>query len=186
MGTSSSYPSPQTINWKAVSAGYKRSDVPIRRLISEIWRACEAQENPLSNLIKSDVLFKCQEVIRHSDNSTTALKNFTKEVIRSKQNSVIAELAKRALVVAMKSEDPPKMWRASLFSEITSYLVSRDVSGYVGRDYRNKTIEELRRFKEEIRTNVQTIAQRISVNPTTPEGWREAVQRIIATLGAME
>ncbi len=37
-----------------------------------------------------------------------------------------------------------------LFRQLTDYLVSRDIAGYVGRNYRCKTVAEVRAMKDQI------------------------------------
>jgi hypothetical protein len=66
LGHSSSHGSPKTRNWKAVSLGYVHPDIPIKRIVSEIWLAAENQQKPLSSLLKSETIYRCQEAIKKS------------------------------------------------------------------------------------------------------------------------
>lgn len=182
MGTSSSHASPKTRNWKAVSQGYVYSDIPIDRIISEIWSAAENQQKPLSRMLVSDVIYRCQEAIKKSENISQAYQNVEKEILSSKQNSIIAEFAKRAIPVAFKSKEQVREWRAVFFSEVTNYLVSRDISGYVGKNFRNKTIGEMVRFKESIKNTVVEITKRVKIDPVSSSQWKQYIHDAISEI----
>ena len=179
MGTSISQPSPDNTNWKPVKIGYKSKEVPVRRVIEEIWRASENQEKPLSTEINSDIIFKCHQLVAKSDNANDAIKNFTKEIIKTKKNSIVAEFAKRAIPSAYLSENVTKQWRSAFFSELTDYIVSRDTSGYVGDDYRNQSISDLNSFKSEIRSSTNKIIDSIKIEPKTLSQWHTFVEKAI-------
>ena len=179
MGTSSSHSSPKTRNWKAASQGYVYSDIPIERIISEIWSAAENQEKPLSNMLEHDVIYRCQEAIKRSGNIQQAYQNVEEEILASKQNSIIAEFAKRAIPVAYKTKEQAREWRSVFFSEITNYLVSRDISGYVGTKFRNKTVGEMVEFKEAIKKAVIDITKRVKTDPVSLSQWKKYVHDTI-------
>jgi hypothetical protein len=179
MGTSSNHGSPKTPNWKAVSFEYKYSDISYKRIVSDVWAAAENQPKPLSDFMKNDVIFRCQEVIRRSENIHQAYQNVENELLSSKQNSIIAEFAKRAIPVAFKSKEHTQEWRSVFFSEVTNYLVSRDLPGYVGKQYRNKTIEDMMKFKEQIKKTAYEIAKKVKQEPSSVEQWKNYVTETI-------
>jgi hypothetical protein len=182
LGHSSSHGSPKTRNWKAVSLGYVHPDIPIKRIVSEIWLAAENQQKPLSSLLKSETIYRCQEAIKKSENMSQAYQNVEKEILSSKQNSIIAEFAKRAIPGAFKTKEQAQEWRSAFFSEVTNYLVSRDISGYVGSKFRNKTIGEVVKFKEEIKKAVYEITKKIKVEPTSSAQWKQYVSNAITEI----
>jgi len=179
MGTSISHPSPNNNNWRPVKIGYKNKKIPLERVIKEIWRASENQDKPLSKEINSDIIFKCHQLVSKSPNAREALKSFRQELILSKQNSIVAEFARRAIPAAYLSKDASKQWRSAFFSELTGYIVSRDASGYVGKEYRNKTVTELNMFKNEIRIETSRIIDSIKIEPKNINDWKSFVNTAI-------
>jgi hypothetical protein len=111
-----------------------------------------------------------------------AYQNVEKEILSSKQNSIIAEFAKRAIPGAFKTKEQAQEWRSAFFSEVTNYLVSRDISGYVGSKFRNKTIGEVVKFKEEIKKAVYEITKKIKVEPTSSAQWKQYVSNAITEI----
>lgn len=154
MGTSISQPSPRTTNWSPVNAGYQNKFISEDRIINEIWRACENEDIPVSEDIKSKAIFECFSAVKKSINSEQALTRVNSFLLANKNNSMIAEFAKRAIVRAFSSDQPTKTWTTGFFAEITNYIISRDASGFVGNKYRNKTVNELISFKKNIYNKV--------------------------------
>lgn len=179
MGTSISHPSPNNNNWRPVKIGYRNEKIPLERVIKEIWRASENQDKPISKEINSEIIFKCHQLIRQSTNARDALQSFRQELILSKQNSIVAEFAKRAIPAAYLSKDATKQWRSAFFSELTGYIVSRDASGYVGKEYRNKSVTELNSFKNEIRVETSRIIDSIKLEPKNIHEWKSFVETAI-------
>ena len=180
MGTSVSHPSPDNTNWKPVLAGYTYENIPPERVLSDIWRAVENDPQPLTRTVESDALFRCQQAIKDSTSVAQGLRNVSAEITRSRQNSIVAELAKRAVPAAFKSEDPARAWRTALFSEITNYLVSRDASGFVGDRYRNRSVGELMEFKRTVRDRVSEMVGRVQGEPNSSEEWRAFVREAVS------
>lgn len=182
MGTSLNQPSPNETNWKPVLPGYTYENVPVERIIADIWRAVENDPQPLSRAVESEALYLCMEAVGRSDSIPQAIRNVTAAVTASGQNSIAAELAKRAIPTAFKADMPAREWRAALFSELTDYLVSRDVAGYVGPRYRNKSVGELLEFKQEVKTRVRDLVRGIDMETRSPEEWGSFVREAIATI----
>ncbi|MEM7510672.1 MAG: hypothetical protein AAF388_07050 [Bacteroidota bacterium] len=171
MGTSISHPSPNNQNWKPAKIGYEKPQIPVKTMISQIWRASENQETPLSVHMGSNIVFQCHEIVRNSTSIPQAMKDFSQAQFRSKQNSIVAEFAKRAIPMAIGSDNPTQTWRSAFFSELTNYIVSRDASGYVGPSYRNKSIADLSSFKATVRGEVSKIIGGIKQDPTNQTQW---------------
>jgi hypothetical protein len=182
MGTSISHKSPSTSGWKMASQGYINPDISIRRIVAEIWRATQSQPKPLQLAIKSEAVFDCGEALRDSTSAIQALKIARKKLIETKKSSVVTELAKRTIPEAFQAKNPTKAWRSLLFSTITDYLVSRDISSYVGSKFRNKSISELISFKTAIRGVVKTIVEKEKTVPTSFNDWGRYVEKIVHTL----
>lgn len=180
MGTSISHPSPNNLNWKPTKIGYEREQIPIQTIISQIWRASENQAAPLSTQMGADIVFQCHEIVKNSVSIPQAMSDFSKAQIQSKQNSIVAEFAKRAIPVALSSQNPTQAWRSAFFSELTNYIVSRDASGYVGSKYRNKSIADLSNFKTTIRNEVSKIVSSIKQEPADKTQWNSFISEAIS------
>jgi hypothetical protein len=157
MGTSISQHSPRTTNWKPVHAGYQNKFIPESRIINEIWRATENEQKPVSNDLKSDAIFDCYSAVKGSKNFEQAIQKFNNSLLENKNNSIIAEFAKRVIPSSFESQNPANNWASNFFAEITNYIISRDTSGFVGDKCRNKTVNELIEFKKNIYRQVSSI-----------------------------
>jgi hypothetical protein len=182
MGTSVNHPSPEDTNWKPVRAAYTYENIPLERLLADIWRAVENDPQPLSRTMESDALFRCYQAVKESSSVQQAIRNISTELVSSRQNSIVAEFAKRAVPAAFKSKAPAQEWRAVFFAEITNYLVSRDASGYVGSQFRNKTISDLVDFKQNVSKQVGEVVRSVRMDPKNSAEWRSFVQEAITNI----
>jgi hypothetical protein len=153
MGTSISQRSPATPSWHAVTAAYNSDVIPIPRIVQELWRA--ATNQPTGNLaadLGAPIIARCFAIALNAPSREEALFSAGREVALSGQASLAADLAQRAVVLSFRpGEDRASAFVQSLFSEARSYLVSRDLSGYVGMSERLHTVSDAIAFKNEIR-----------------------------------
>lgn len=182
MGTSTSHPSPESLRWRAAQTGYVASQIPIERVVNEIWRAGLSQPQSIEKLLGSSLVFQCQVAMRDATSKEEALRVVTEALSASKANSIVSELARRAIVPAFRSDQPASEWRASLFEQVTDYFISRDISGFVGEKFRNKTVRDVIRFKEDARAHVRDKVRTISLDPGSPKVWRRYVRRAVSLL----
>lgn len=186
MGTSTSHPSPPTINWHAVWAGYTDPHVPLERIVAEVWRAISRQAEPIENFLASPLLFRCHQLVRQSPNLPHALQTVTRTLAKSKTNTIISELGRRCVAPAFDFPEPVRAWRGLLFEHVTDYLVSRDISGYVGESFRNRNVRDVVHFKESALTRIRDIVAGIPGDPDSPREWRTYVRRALSALTGEE
>jgi len=182
MGTSISHGSPRTTNWKPVLACYIDDKFPKERIISEVWRASEKEATPISEMMKSDTIFRCYNAVIDSENYRDALQKFNDIVLETKQNSIVAEFAKRVIPLAFQSNKPAEQWRISFFSEFTNYVVSRDVSGFVGNGLRNQSVTDLIEFKKSISNKVNQIVSANKAKIKNKRDWNNFIDTSILKL----
>ncbi|HEY0669942.1 MAG TPA: hypothetical protein VGD22_17305 [Sphingobacteriaceae bacterium] len=182
MGTSISQPSSRNTNWSPVHAGYQNRFIPEIRIINEIWRACENDNTPVSNILKDDAIYKCFESVKTSNNFQQALEKFNSEILRNKTNSITAEFAKRVIPKCYQTDEPVKAWASNFFAEVTNYIVSRDTSGFVGEKYRNRTVGELIEFKNSLSQKVSHIVSSLDMQVNNKSDWNKLVDLSIKTL----
>lgn len=186
MGTSVSQASPRNTNWSPVHAGYKNEFVPEERVISEIWRASENQEMPISESISSKAIYECYSAVSGSQNFQEAMRKFNGYIADTKSNSIVAEFAKRAIPAAFQSQQPADAWAARLFSEVTNYVMSRDTSGFVGGNNRNKTVSEMIDFKKNIAAKVSEIVGSQTGSIKSQKDWSSFVNDSINRLKSVK
>jgi hypothetical protein len=182
MGTSVSHRSPPTIGWKSVSACYSSADAPLDRTATEIWRAAFKQDENLRTQLASQVVADCIQAASESL-PPEEVKRRVKEISATKQNSVIGEFARRAFLLkasgAYENETPTTV----LFRQLTDYYISRDIPGYVGPDYRCKTVADLRELKKNVgdvvAQKVNTIQRQLRLSG---KPWAEVFPAILQSL----
>jgi hypothetical protein len=178
MGTSKNYPSPNTPRWNAVRSGYKNGAIPVDRVSAEVWRAATSENQNLESMISSDLVFRCHQIVSSASSAIDAYKEFNKEILVSKANSLVTEFAKRAIVQSFHDTDNPSAsWRGNFVAELTDYFVSRDIAGYFGADCRNKNVTELLAFRKDIKQIVGRKVNEGSVEINSPSEWQSYVGR---------
>src|SRR5690349_2775305 len=183
MGTSVSQRSPNTSGWRAVSTCYTHDAIPIDRTATEVWRAAAKQDSNILKQLGSAVVAECVSGASQSLKPKELAEKIQK-CNSLKQNTVVGEFAKRALMIKAGGGYKSESSTSVLFRQLTNYLVSRDVSGYVGSDYRCKTVGELRAFKEAIgdavAKKIQTIERQLSL--TSKKTWKEVYPVVLERL----
>lgn len=182
MGTSVSHGSPRTSNWKPVLACYSNDNFSKERVINEVWRASEKEAIPISSLMKSETIFECFNAVSKSENYREALQKFNDIILNSKQNTIVAEFAKRVIPSAFQSDKPTEQWKNSFFTELTNYVVSRDASGFVGEKFRNKSVTDLIAFKKSISKKVNEIVGADKTKIKNKSDWNAFVDSSITKL----
>lgn len=182
MGTSVSHGSPRTSNWKPVLACYTNDSFSKERVINEVWRASENEGTPISSLMKSDTIFECYNAVSNSQNYREALQKFNDIILSTKQNTIVAEFAKRVIPTAYQSEKPSQQWKNSFFAELTNYVVSRDASGFVGENFRNKSVTDLIAFKKSLSKKVNDIVGADKSKIKNKNDWNAFVDSSITKL----
>jgi hypothetical protein len=182
MGTSISQPSKRTPNWRPVFKCYENEKIPEFRAINEVWRASENDEKPISSHLKSEAIYNCFEAVKSSSSIPEAIQKFNQSILKDKNNSIVSEFAKRAIPMAFQSSSPSNQWINSFFSEVTNYIVSRDTSGFVGDNYRNKNVSELIIFKKNINSRVNQILGNDDKGINSYSSWNSYVDSSINKL----
>lgn len=159
--------------------------MPINRVVQELWRAAQSQPDAdWGTFLAAPVIGRCLDLAAESSSATEALSLVTREIIRSRSSSLATDIAKRAIVQSFLAADRIRGFTESLFGEATSYLVSRDLAGYVGSMGRNKTVADAIVFKEAVRAQVVQVV-REGVPPSVgggEEAWRQFVTLTIERL----
>ncbi len=183
MGTSISQGSPRGVSWSAVAATYRSSTVPIGRVVKEIWRA--ARSDPQANwqnLLANRGVLICLRVALSSGSAGEAVQVASREIARERASSLAADIAKRAVVKSFGHEDRAVAFAQALFVETSNYLVSRDLSGYVGPAERNPTVSAAISFKERIAKHIEQSVREVGRPSAEAGAWQEFLQRTVDRL----
>lgn len=181
MGTSISHRSPKNLSWNTVAVAYKHAQIPVERIPSLIWRAAKG-DSLVPDLLSGSAVFVCHQAVKDSPSASEALKRVSRQVKLDKDNSVVAQFARRAIPSAFAGPEPARQWRANLFAELTNYMASRDLSGFLGESYRNKTVNDLRQFKDALRSQIISEIKSLPGDPQTRSDWHSFVTRAIDRL----
>lgn len=156
MGTSVNQRSPSTPNWQVATTTYMHSDIPINRVINEIWRAASKQpEGDLLEQLSASLVAECMQIVEASNTREEAVYSARRHVAASGQTSLVLDIAIRAVANSFLHEaDKSLAFSQSLFSETGNYLVSRDLPGFVGKIGRVANISEAIEFKESIKNEI--------------------------------
>jgi len=182
MGTSISHPSLRSTNWKPVLAGYTSEKIPESRIINEIWRASDKEGISISEYLKTDSVYSCYKAIDSSKNFQEALQKCNSIIKETKGNTMVTEFAKRMIPVSFQSANPAREWQSNFLSEVTNYFVSRDLSGFVGTNYRNKSINDLIKFKKRMGDKVKEIVASEKQRIGSKDDWNTYVDRCVNKL----
>lgn len=182
MGTSSSHPSPSTTSWKPLKSCYTNSKIKTDIVVNNIWRAASHVDSDITNQMKSEAVQLCLKAVQSSATADEAFSKANDSIISSGSNSIIAELGKRAIFVSFHSDNPKQQWVQAFLSEVTNYIVSRDISGFVGSNYRNRTVKDMIEFKKILAVNVKSVVHQAGDPPAKSANWSTYVERIIEKL----
>ncbi len=185
MGTSVSQHSPRSSKkWNPVHICYTNDSIPEDRVLTEIWRAADnpSEQVQWSNEMKSEVIYSCFEIVKSSSNIQEALSKFRENILSNKSNSIVAEFAKRSIPAAFHGGNPANDWVRKFFSEVTNYVISRDTSGFVGENYRNKTVKDLDGFKKRLSGNLNQILQNQQRKIKSQKDWNSFIDNTISKI----
>lgn len=184
MGTSVSQPSPKTRNWEAAQATYKSDDFPVERVLSEIWRAATNQEaGNLSEQLSAPIVNRLREIVGRSGTAVEIASAVNREIALSRQNSLGVEIARRAALQSLNAQNKSQTFNERLFAEASNYLLSRDLSGFIGSEFRNKNVTDSIHFKQAITNAAVQSVKTIETSSSISENqWREYTGTVIKQL----
>jgi hypothetical protein len=183
MGTSISHRSPSTLNWRAAAATYTASNIAVERTVEEVWKAVISQPN--SRLIQdlaSPIVVRCLQIALEARSPEEAGAQTGEEIALSGQSSIASDIARRAAVQSLVTPgDKIQNFVESIFTQAADYLVSRDVSGYIGQGERLMNISGSIELKRAIKKEVKDVVKRVP-RPEKAEGDPAVWERFVTNL----
>lgn len=180
MGTSVNQASAKSPNWDAAHAGY-RSSLPVDRVVQEIWRAATNQkQGDIAKLLAQPIVARVGQIAVDASSPLEASTAVRREISRSKEASLAADIAHRAAVQCVTSENRVQAYGERLFAEACNYLLSRDLPGFVGGAHRNQTVGDTLAFKMSVLdSTVRVVQERGRPDFSTNEKWRTYVEGVV-------
>jgi len=184
LGTSVNQRSPDTLNWRAVQATYEDANIPIERVLQEIWRAASGRElENISTMLAEPIVFRLRDIALSAKSPVEAAALGGREIAQSKQASLVADIALRAAVQAATTSNPAQSYSERVFAEASNYLISRDLPGFVGAVGRNETVAESLQFKASVLRAASAAVREVGI-PTisTPRAWQRHAAAVLTRL----
>jgi hypothetical protein len=186
MGTSVSQRSPSTRPWRAVQAAYTSSEVPVERVVQEIWRAATSQpEESLPADLSAAIVAECLKITMTASSRAEAVQEAARAVAFSEESSLAADIAQRAVARSFSVPGSrPAAFTRAIFAEAGDYLVSRDLPGLVGASERMKTLDDAIAFKDRIREEIVEVVEVVELPDgiDAPAKWSEYVEQVVDRL----
>lgn len=182
MGTSVSQHSPRTLGWRSVGVGYDNPNIPVKRVVQEIWRAAkQSLQSQLLSTLGSPLIYELAELAAKSEGAAQAYAASVATISKSKQASLFTEIAKRAIIQSVAAEDKMAAFNANLFAEATDYFVSRDISGHLGST-RLGSLDSVIDLKAKIKLRVREIVSSQEATSRNTDEWLTFVNQCIDKL----
>jgi hypothetical protein len=148
-----------------------------------VWRAAANQPHgDLTQLLSAPIVARLGELARSAKSSAEVARTSAIEIVRTKAASLAADIARRAAIQCIGSSDRAKTYREKVFAEATNYLVSRDLSGFVGAG-RAKSAADSIQFKTALSNHVGEVARSVAAPKTfSAKSWDRHVQAVVTAL----
>ena len=183
MGTSKNVPSPNIPAWKFALAVVGRLDVPTDRQTREIWRSVEAERGPTAtNEFSDPTLAAACRIASSAKDVRSALKAYEDHIYSANKAGFAVEVAKRAIARSVTTQQGALGFAKELFAEATSYYASRDLSSFVGRPGRVKTVSDAISLKSRLKDVTRSIVEATGAPSAEPEAWSRYVDDVISHL----
>jgi len=183
MGTSTCHRSPSTsLPWRFANVGYQNPGVTNDQLVRDIFIAVKAtngEEYVNSYSLPSIYSFvKMANTIKDPKDIEI---NADNEIVKNKDASIYVDIAKRALVKTITKKEKGENYISNLFAETAEYLVSRDVSGYLGSE-KIKKVKDIIKLKQQVRNIVIKESKKVKTKIKSERDLRTHVHKIINNL----
>lgn len=186
MGTSVNQQSPSTRPWRVVQAAYASPEIPVERVVEEIWRAADSQSSEnLPKDLSADIVAECLRISMSASSMAEAVQRAAQTVAFSEESTLAADIAQRAVAKSFSGAGSrASAFTRALFAEAGDYLVSRDLPGFVGASEKVKNVEEAISFKENIRERIDEVVHFVELpdNIDAPARWSEYVEQVVSRL----
>ena len=184
MGTSVNQRSLDTLNWRMVQRTYEDPNVPISRVLQEIWRAAVNQESgDIAAQLAQPSIGQFAVIAERASSPAEAMREAGRFITEAKVGSLAAEIAKRAAVQSAGKPNARHQFMQRLFAEATNYLVARDLPGHIGAAGRIDSASNASEFRRQLSVlTAQTIESAPRPTSLDDSVWSEYVNSMVTTI----
>ena len=183
MGTSRNDRSPDIPPWKPALAVIGRTDVPVNRQLTEIWRAAygERGERLLDDYSQPSLAEACR-LVAEKIPVHVALQRFDEINQRENRAGLAIELGRRALARCTAAGANSVDFVRELFGEATAYYACRDLPSFVAAEKRVATNSAGIALKQALQSMAKEVVVKLGDPPLDRVAWGDYVAHILATL----
>ena len=183
MGTSRSDPSPSIPTWQPARRVLGQCQVPLERQHLEIWRATLAERGEdLKNELTAPAMLNARCLADEPLSPFEAARRFDAFLAENHAFGLSLEMGKRALIRTRSMDDTAQSFVQEVFSEVVSYLVSRDLPSFVGLPGRIATVSEVVAIKSSFRALTRDKVAQYGPPPAQPRQWEAYIGRVVRGL----
>ena len=189
MGTSISQASPRTESWEILRKLYVDAEIPVDRVVTELWRADRREEKSICEQLANDAILSIFNIVQESHDASKVMSEIASRAFEWDSPCLSIEIASRAAIQSALTANPREQFIANVFSEAANYIVSRDLAGLVGTGTRNHNIPQGLDFKQQLLTFThQKAAEYINEHsyPSDLSSWKKMVSGIVYELAKYE
>jgi hypothetical protein len=119
---------------------------------------------------------------QRSEGVLEVLSEYDAALAHDRRSGLAAEIGRRALARAVSSRQGSLGFATELFSEATSYYVSRDLPSFVGARGRVETVSAAIELKSQIKRVTTEIVRSVGSPATDAHGWLTYVEKVLTSL----
>lgn len=158
--------------------------MPVDQALREIWRAASntTETNLASFLAQADIHAFADLAARVSSHAE-AFQETSRFISDQKVASLVADIARRAVIQSAGVDNPRQQFFQRLFAEATNYLVSRDLPGHIRPGGKIENVTDARRFTQAMMDTAADAVRRTPQPDTVGrDTWPGFVRAVVQTI----
>jgi hypothetical protein len=176
--------SPDTPPWILAQDAYTDPNMPINQALREVWRAASnATETNLMSFLAQPEVRSFADLAERVSSPSEAFQVSSHFIADQKLASLVADIARRAVIQSAGAENPRQQFVQRLFAEATNYLVSRDLPGHIRPGGKIQNVADARRFTQQMMDTAADAVRRTPAPPTFEvKTWPTYVRSVVQTI----
>jgi len=183
MGTSVNQRSPRTDNWELVQGAYGDPRSTPAEILSTVWRAASnpREQNLAALLAEHSIATLCDQVAS-ADPPGVAAAKLRDHLAESKTATLATDIAVRATIQSLGSDDLRAVYVRRLFAEATAYLVERDLPAFLGSSERFGTVGAVQSLVSDLTGIASEAAAGVDLPSSDAVSWRGFVGAVLTRI----
>jgi len=171
------YGSPDTPDWREVQAVLGLVSASPESQVREIWKAASADN--IADRLSCANIEKAYSIASQVNDPYKAREEFGANLMKY---DIMCLLGEKALIKAVVKKTGADGFAAGLFSEITVYYASRDLSRFIGRQNRVRTVPAALDLEEELYNITFQHAKKSIETLNKDHNWKKYVTQVVESL----